>query len=103
MFAELSLKKLVQWPSLRGVSRLRINGLWNHAIVLSQNRISVNAILPSNTIRHLKQVDDHVPLATVADQITREVSNEAIIEWTAGFLDRQLKVIIGLVEFIPEK
>jgi len=52
---------------------------------------------------HLKQVNDHVPLATIANQIASKVSNEAIIERTAGFLDCQLEVIIGLVEFIPEE
>ena len=52
---------------------------------------------------HLEQVDHHVPLTTVADEVTRKVTNEPIIEWAPGFLDCQFEIIIGLVKFIPEK
>ena len=54
-------------------------------------------------ICHLKYVNSHVPLSAITDHVTREVINEAILKWTSSFLDGQLKVVIGLVQLIPEK
>ena len=45
-------------------------------------------VVPENSIiRHLEQVNNHVPLAAVADQVTCKVTNEPIIKWAASFLD----------------
>jgi hypothetical protein len=85
------------------VSRFGVNRQRNHAIVLSQNRTSVNTIPADGMIRYLEQVNNHVPLAAIADQVACKVTYEPIVEWAAGFLDGQFKIVIGLVEFIPEK
>jgi hypothetical protein len=36
-------------------------------------------------------------LSTIANQVTCEMADEAIVEWTLGFLNGQLEVVIGLV------
>lgn len=51
----------------------------------------------------LDQVDNHVPLATVADEVVGKVGDEAVIDGKFSMLDHELKVIVGLVELVPEK
>jgi hypothetical protein len=52
---------------------------------------------------YLEQVDSHVPLTAVANEIIREEVDQAVINRQVCVLDRKLKVIIGLVQLIPEE
>jgi hypothetical protein len=52
---------------------------------------------------HFEEIDDHVPLPTVADKIATEEIDEAIIEGKVCVLKRELKVIIGFVELVVEE
>ena len=51
----------------------------------------------------LDQIDCHIPLATITDKVSREMADEPIVNWEAGMLDGQLKIVICFVEFVPEE
>jgi hypothetical protein len=52
---------------------------------------------------YLKQVDSHVPLTAVANEIIRKEVDQAVINRQVCVLDRKLEVIVGLVQLIPEE
>lgn len=52
---------------------------------------------------HLEQVDHHVPLATIANEIASKRRNESIIDRKVRVFDGKLKVVVGLVELIEEE
>ena len=66
------------------MSRLGIDRLGNKAICFNQ-------------------VDNHVPLTTIANEVVREVTDESVINGEVCVLNHELKVIVGFVEFIPEE
>ena len=51
----------------------------------------------------LQKVDNHVPLTTVANQVTSKVINKSIIQRLIGVLNRKFKIIITLVQLVPEE
>jgi hypothetical protein len=52
---------------------------------------------------YLKDVDDHVPLTTVADEVVRQEINQSVVERLLGILDGEFEIIVGLVQFIPKE
>ena len=52
---------------------------------------------------HFEEIDDHVPLSAVADEIATKEIDETIIEREVCVLKRELKVIIRLVELVVEE
>ena len=52
---------------------------------------------------YLQKIDSHVPLTAIADDIARQMAHETVVERDVGMLDRQLEVIIGLVQLVPEE
>ena len=52
---------------------------------------------------YLEDVDDHIPLATVTDEVVRQEVNEPIIERFFGILNGEFKIVVGLVQLIPEE
>lgn len=54
---------------------------------------------------YLEEIDDHVPLAPITDEVVRlrQEKNQPVIERFFCILDREFKVVIRLVEFIPEE
>ena len=60
MFAELGLQKSVKWSRQRGMSGLGIDRLGNQTICFDQ-------------------VDNHVPLATIANEVARKVVDESVV------------------------
>jgi hypothetical protein len=54
---------------------------------------------------YLKDVDDHVPLATVSAEI-RSVGqeiNQPIVERLFGIFNSEFKIVVGLMQLIPEE
>lgn len=52
---------------------------------------------------YLKDIDGHVPLTAVADEIGRQESHQPVIKWPVGGLDDKLEVIVSLVQLVPEE
>jgi hypothetical protein len=52
---------------------------------------------------YLEQIDNHVPLTAVANEVIREEVDQAIIDGQVRILDRKLEVIVRLVQLIPEE
>ena len=52
---------------------------------------------------YLKDVDDHVPLTSITDEIVRQEIHQPIIERLVGILDGEFEVVVGLVQLIPEE
>ena len=52
---------------------------------------------------YLKNVDYHVPLTTVADEVVGEEGDKPIFKRKLGILNSKLEVVVGLVKFIPEE
>jgi len=52
---------------------------------------------------YLEDVDDHIPLTTVTDEIVRQEVHESVIERFVGILNGEFEVVIGLVQLIPEE
>lgn len=52
---------------------------------------------------YLKQIDDHVPLAAVADEVARCVYDESLVDGEICMLNGELEVVVRLVQFVPEK
>lgn len=62
----------------------------------------MNGIFCSRT-GYLKDVDHHIPLTTITDEIVRQEVHQTIIERLVGVLDRKFEVVVGLVQLIPEE
>jgi hypothetical protein len=60
MFTELRFEKSIKWSRQRGMSRLGIDRLGNKAICFNQ-------------------VNNHVPLTTIADEVLREKVDESVV------------------------
>lgn len=52
---------------------------------------------------YLENVDGHIPLTAVADEIGRQEAHQPVIEWLVGILDGKLEVIVSLVQLVPEE
>lgn len=52
---------------------------------------------------YLEQVDNHVPLTTIADKVVSEEINQSVINRSVGILNREFEVIVGLVQLVPEE
>ena len=52
---------------------------------------------------YLEQIDNHVPLAAIADEVVRKVVDKPVIDWQVGMLDRKFEVVVGLVQLVPEE
>jgi hypothetical protein len=63
---------------------LWVNGQWDNTIVL-------------------KDVDNHVPLTSVTDEVVRKEVNQSVIKRKFCVLNGKLKVIVALVELIIEE
>jgi len=53
--------------------------------------------------RYLEDIDDHVPLTTITDEIVRQEVHQPIIERLVGVLDGEFEVVVGLVQLVPEE
>lgn len=73
----------------------------------ARRRTSVITVRKASDIEqhdtHLKEVDNHVPLASVADEVGREMRDEPVVDGQVGVLDHELEVVVGLVELIVEE
>lgn len=68
MFPQLLLKKCVDWPSQLAMQRLGVDILWNNTVIL-------------------EEVDCHVKLTAVGDEVGREVVKESVVDGKVGVLD----------------
>ena len=59
--------------------------------------------VPCSRTRYLEEVDDHIPLATITNEVVRQEIHQPIIERLVGVLDGEFKIVVGLVQFIPEE
>lgn len=48
-------------------------------------------------------IDYHVPLTTVGNEIAREMVDEPVIDGKVRVLNHELEIIIRLVQFVPEE
>jgi hypothetical protein len=51
----------------------------------------------------LNQVNGHVPLAAVADNVSRQMINQPIIYGEICVLNREFEEIVRFVEFVPKE
>lgn len=51
---------------------------------------------------HLDEVDNHIPLATVADEVSRQVANQPVVNGSVGKLDGVLQEVVAFVQLVPE-
>ena len=51
----------------------------------------------------MDQVDEHVPLAPVTEQVAQQPVDGALIRRSVGGVEDGLQKVIGLFEFIPEQ
>ena len=61
--------------------------------------------VPCDWTGHLKYVDNHIPLATVTAQVrgVGQEINQPVIKRLFSILDGEFKIIVGLVQLIPEE
>ena len=52
---------------------------------------------------YLKDIHGHVPLTTVADEIPGKVVDESVIQRQVCILNGELKIVVGLVQLVPEE
>jgi hypothetical protein len=50
-----------------------------------------------------KKVDDHVPLPAVADEVAAKMVDETVVEWEVRVRERELQVVVCLVELVVEE
>ena len=50
---------------------------------------------------YLEEVDGHIPLSAVGDEVGGEEADEAVVERTVCELDGLLEVVVAFVEFVP--
>jgi len=48
-------------------------------------------------VGYLKDVDNHIPLTPIADEIVGQEIHQPIIEGLVGILDGEFEVVVGLV------
>jgi len=53
--------------------------------------------------RYLEDIDDHVPLTTITDEIVRQEVHQPIIEGLVGVFNREFEVVVRLVQLVPEE
>ena len=53
--------------------------------------------------RYLKDIDDHIPLTAIADEVIRQKVHQTVIKRLVGVLNGEFEVVVGLVQFIPEE
>ena len=63
----------------------RVGRLRNYAVCLW--RLSGEAIECKEGAANLKQIDDHIPLAAVANELVREIVDETVINGQVSVLD----------------
>lgn len=84
MLAKFGLENSIERSRERRVGRFRVHSLRNDTVGFDQ-------------------VDNHVPLATVADKIAREMVDETVVNRKVCILNHKLQVVVGLVQFVPEE
>lgn len=84
MFPKFGLDKGIERSGQRRVSRFREDGLRDKPVALDQ-------------------IYRHVPLATVTNKVSREMTDESIINREICVFDGQFKVVVCFVEFVPEE
>ena len=75
MFTKLGFEKRVEGPGKRRVGCFRENRLGYHAVCI-------------------EEVDDHVPLAAVTDEVPGEVRNEPVINREVRMLDHEFEIVV---------
>ena len=53
--------------------------------------------------RYLEDIDDHVPLTAITDEIVRQEVHQSIVERLVGVLNGKFEVVVGLVQLVPEE
>jgi hypothetical protein len=52
---------------------------------------------------NLEEVNGHIPLATVREDLTGEVVDHTVIERGVGRFYGEFEEVVGLVEFVPKE
>ena len=45
----------------------------------------------------LEKVDDHIPLATIAYEVAREMGDKSVVDGQISMPDHEFEVVVGLV------
>ncbi len=96
MLSEFGLEKSVERGREGGVQGFGEDCLWYYTIRLKETlKTRYKCSKPRET--HFDQVDNHIPLTAVADQVAREVVYESVVQRSIRELNRQLKIVVALV------